>query len=123
MRIAPVSKLWIFAEVFIANIMSANPCHPAVHDNHLAVITKVDLESVARSFLCVEIFDFDSGLAEFIFILNGKIVTPGLVVQKVNLHPLFRFSNQVFFDLSTDLVVVDNKELKKNVLFRNIDPI
>ncbi len=65
MRIPPVVEFGSPVQVFIANVMAADPAMLTICDNELAVVAKIDLEMVAGSACRIKGGNMHAGLAQF----------------------------------------------------------
>ena len=64
MGIAPVPDVGIFAQVFVADVVSADPRLPTVDDDHFAVVAEIELEFVAPALAAAEGTDPYAGFAQ-----------------------------------------------------------
>jgi hypothetical protein len=81
--VAPWADGWIFAEVFVADVVAADEGGAAVGDDDFAVIAEVELEAVGVAFAGVEGTDVDAGVAEGTEIGGGETVAADFVEEDV----------------------------------------
>ena len=66
MRIPPGANLWIQPQVFIANVVAADPCARAVNDHGLPMIPEIELKTVAPPFAAVKRVSLNTGRPQFV---------------------------------------------------------
>jgi hypothetical protein len=122
-RVAPCTDLRVFAEVFIAHIVSANESDAPVYDDDLAMVTKIDLESIRFALARVEAADVHPGRTQFIDVTSRQIVAADLVIKHVTAHARARLFHENVFQTSPQVVVVDDIKLHENVVPRFRDAL
>ena len=86
------------------------------------MIAEVDLKAVPRALLRVEVVDLHAGIPKLVLVPSGEGVAAHLVVEEVDADTLPRLRDQSRLDLSAQLVVFDDEELKEDVIPGSVDP-
>jgi len=98
--------------------MPADPCCFTVNHHDLSVIPEIDLEAVANTFTRVKCRDFTAGLAELPLISRGQFIGSDFIIEKKHLNAGFGPLNQRIFQPTPELIIVNNKELEQDIIFR-----
>src|SRR5690348_7031238 len=84
MGIAPCADIFVQAQVFVAYVQAANPCHVPVHDHDLAVVPEVYLPAVIRPMSRVEHTYAHASLPELAQNSAAKARTADFVIKHIN---------------------------------------
>ena len=90
-----MAKFWIFSQILITDVVTADPGHTTVHHHHLAVVAKVDLKSVAFTFAGVERRHRNTGRFQFLNIGAGQVVTADFIKKELYAHPFLGLVDQM----------------------------
>lgn len=114
--VAPRADGWVFAEVFVADVVASDEGGATVCDDDLAVIAEVELEAVGVAFAGVEGTDVDPGVAEGLEVGGGEAVAADLVEEDVAADPGAGAFCEGGGEALAEGVVVDDVELDEDVV-------
>ena len=72
MGVTPGTEVGIQSQVFIADVVAADPGQLSINDHHLAVVAKVELKTVTRTLRGLERTDLDASRPQFVNVLRRK---------------------------------------------------
>jgi len=85
-RVTPRRELRVEPQVFVADVVAADPADHAIDDDHLAMVAEIELKAVAGTLRRLERTDLDPGGAQCLDVGRGQTLAAHLVVEHVDAH-------------------------------------
>ena len=119
--IAPAPDPRVPTEIFVADVVAADPGGVAVHDDGLAVVAEIELKAIARPLAAVERQDIDVVVAQFRHVGGRQAEAADLVIQEIDVDAPVNGRDQSPFEGVADVVVIDDVELHQHVVLCRVD--
>jgi hypothetical protein len=115
MGVAPRTGLGVLSQILVADIVTADPGFLSVDHDDLAMVAKIDLETIGAPLGGVELVGLDAIGRHVRQIGVGQVVAADLVVKHANLHPLPGLGRQSIFELTAQSVGTQDVKLDQNI--------